>query len=181
MKELFNFIMSLFSQETPEQRVKEMSNQDNVPEHKILKMYRTYYDKGVHTRTVFPDGSEMEFACLERPDKDNTPFISCVPEGLYPLGYRESEVVERTSKGKYKKGFEIQDVENRSYIMFHVGNYVSDTEGCVLVGTSFDFIDDDQPVVWQSGVAFIDFMEKMLELMENEETRIEYVSIEKEE
>ena len=29
----------------------------------------------------------------------------------------------------------VQDVENRSYILFHRGNFPSDSRGCILTGT----------------------------------------------
>ncbi len=37
-----------------------------------------------------------------------------------------------------KEGYLLQDVPNRSSIMIHIGNTLSDTSGCILLGKSFN-------------------------------------------
>ena len=128
----------------------------------VIHAYRTYHEHGTHTEIVFPEGET--FYCLENPWLDNKPYESCIPEGLYELKLRDSEIVTRTSKGMFHQGYEVVDVPNRTFIMFHVGNFVHDTEGCILVGSSFDFDTVDgvtQPVVWASMDGFKDFMKVM--------------------
>ena len=66
---------------------------------------------------------------LEKPWWWNQESASCVPNGRYPatLRYDKSD------------GWRIQlvGVPKRSGIQIHVGNYPTQTEGCVLVGTSY--------------------------------------------
>jgi hypothetical protein len=46
--------------------------------------------------------------------------------------------VQKTFSPKFQKElFEIQNVPGHEGIRFHSGNYVSDTQGCILVGLSF--------------------------------------------
>ena len=72
---------------------------------------------------------------LELPYKDNERNISCIPEGKY-------KVVHRTSD-KYGKHFHILDVPNRSYILIHVANYVTQLRGCIAVGSEHIDINGD--------------------------------------
>jgi len=67
---------------------------------------------------------------LERPWRDNRPFISCVPARLY--------VCKRVffEKGGYET-FELQDVPDRSEIKFHSAAIFTDLEGCLGVGRGF--------------------------------------------
>ena len=66
---------------------------------------------------------------LEKPWWWNEQLVSCVPNGRYPgtLRYDKSD------------GWRIQlvGVPNRTGVQIHVGNYPSQTQGCVLVGTSY--------------------------------------------
>lgn len=75
-----------------------------------------------------------DFKCvtLENPWKNNQPNISCIPEGIYSLSMRNSPLVKRLTG--YTKGWEIINVLDRSYIMIHTGNFIIDTDGCLLVG-----------------------------------------------
>lgn len=59
---------------------------------------------------------------------------------------------------KYGETFEITDVDGRTHILFHWGNYPSNTEGCVLLGTSRAA---DVPAVWSSKAAHAEFMEQL--------------------
>ena len=109
---------------------------------------RQYYDKQTHgTLTVYDeDTGEEVFKCrtLELPDRDNQRNVSCIPEGFY-------DVVPRTSP-KYSNHLHITNVEGRSLILIHWGNYAgsinpktghSDIRGCVLVGKEFVDLDGD--------------------------------------
>lgn len=66
---------------------------------------------------------------LELPDRENKRSISRIPAGKYTCKLRYSE--------KYKWHFHVQDVEERSLILIHFGNYYTDTRGCIIVGNSF--------------------------------------------
>ena len=75
------------------------------------------------------------FDTLELPWKDNTTNICFIPEGVYIGKRRYSE--------KYKEHIQIADVEGRSLILIHWGNYAGsvnpktgspDIRGCVLTG-----------------------------------------------
>lgn len=66
---------------------------------------------------------------LERPWRDNLPSVSCIPEGKYECVAYESE--------KFGKTWEVTNVPMRTYILFHSGNTINDSQGCLLAGLSF--------------------------------------------
>lgn len=70
-------------------------------------------------------------ATLERPWADNASEVSCIPAGTYPCRKYSSE--------KYDDVWEITGVPQRSKILFHAGNTINDTKGCVLVGRGYAF------------------------------------------
>ena len=112
------------------------------------KICRRYYETQTEGELELynEDTHEIEFKCktLELPWIENLTNISCIPEGFY-------DVVPRTS-AKYKKHFHVTDVEGRSFILIHHGNYAgsdnpntgrSDIRGCILVGKSHIDLDGD--------------------------------------
>ena len=108
-----------------------------MSDHKAI-LIRTS-DDGVQTlgRLLVFELNTVIFECktLELSYKDNQRNISCIPDGIYNVEIRTSE--------KYGKHYHIKDVPNRSFILFHAGNYNSQIRGCVLVGTSFRDINND--------------------------------------
>ena len=72
------------------------------------------------------------FHTLELPWRGNERNVSCIPEGSY-LATRELHP---------KKGivYRLHNVEGRSGILIHVGNSLTDTEGCILIGKKSDLI-----------------------------------------
>ena len=81
-----------------------------------------------------------EWLCdtLENPYLNNQRNISCIPEGQYKVRLRTA----RESATKDYLHLLVQDVPDRSLILFHSGNTAKDTRGCVLVGigTEQDFV-----------------------------------------
>jgi len=77
------------------------------------------------------------FACktLELDWQNNEVKKSCIPTGKYRVLKRYSE--------KYGCHFHILDVPDRSYVLIHIGNYHTQTEGCILVGKSHIDINKD--------------------------------------
>jgi hypothetical protein len=72
---------------------------------------------------------EHVFWTIEKPWKDNQPFISCIPEGYYRLGRRNSP---RFGPNVW----EVLEVPNRTHILLHVANTADDVVGCIGLGSS---------------------------------------------
>mgnify|MGYP003624362066 FL=1 len=91
------------------------------------------------------------FWTAERPWRNNQQEVSCIPNGEYTCK-------AYTSK-RFGETFEVTDVENRTYILFHVGNFPEkDSHGCILVGEK---LMDNQPAVSSSKVAMGRFRETL--------------------
>jgi hypothetical protein len=84
------------------------------------------------SRTYFPDGTngilecEGKFICktIELPWKMNETKVSCIPEGKYFIKKRYSK--------KFHWHLEINNVENRSLILFHpANNALQELNGCI--------------------------------------------------
>ncbi len=76
---------------------------------------------------------------LELPWRQNQRSISCIPAGEYTVKKRKAE----ESPSRSYDHFIVQDVPDRSYILWHAGNYHWHIEGCLLMGTDFTDINAD--------------------------------------
>lgn len=93
------------------------------------------------------------FSTLERPDLNNQRNISCIPTGRYLCTRRNP-----TQKFNYEHLL-VNGVPNRDAILFHIGNYVTDSQGCILVGTDFaDINRDGLKDITESRKAFMKLM-----------------------
>lgn len=98
-----------------------------------------------------PDGQVL--ATVERPWLDNKPMVSCIPTGYY------SCAPKFYNRGGYQ-AVEVLNVPNRSHILFHIGNYARDSNGCILINSRHGANGDE----WcgrDSGTAFVDFMKQV--------------------
>ena len=86
---------------------------------------------------------------LERPWLENMPNVSCIPAGVYKAIRHVSPTFGET--------FWVQDVPGRTEILFHKGNRVSDSAGCVLIGESFTYL-MGEPAIGSSTAGFKEFM-----------------------
>ena len=102
----------------------------------MITLHRAYMPNDTCTvgKLTLPNG----WSCytMERPWVGNERSISCIPEGTYTMAQRVSPVVQRITRKRYQSGWEIEHVAGRTYIMIHPGNYVTNSDGCLLVGRS---------------------------------------------
>ena len=87
-----------------------------------ILLIRTYHAEGVNG-VLLLEGTEL-CKTIELPWKNNQPRISCIPEGRYRLRRRHSP--------RFREHFEVMDVKDRKYILFHAGNDAGkELRGCI--------------------------------------------------
>jgi len=94
----------------------------------LLLIRDTFTDKST-LGELFLNGERM-CDTLENPWINNKKNVSCIPRGEYKVRLR----LARESATRDYLHLLVEDVENRSYILFHRGNTAKDTSGCILVG-----------------------------------------------
>src|SRR5690554_6437529 len=106
----------------------------------IIERFRTQLNcdkQNVGIMFVVDQMNRIVYKCftIELPDFGNKKKTSNIPIGEY-------DVVKRNS-AKYGNHFHILNVPNRDFILIHHGNYFTETEGCVLVGSDLTDITKD--------------------------------------
>ena len=86
---------------------------------------------------------------LELPWRDNQQRISAIPMGVYTC--------RRVQSPAFGNTFQVMDVPGRSHVLFHGGNTVADTKGCILVGHDFGLVHGKVGIV-QSQKGFGEFL-----------------------
>ena len=86
---------------------------------------------------------------LERPWHNNQINSSCIPSGHYRC--------ERIRSPKFGWTFEVKSVPDRTHVLFHSGNTIEDTHGCILIGEEFSGT-WDRPMLSSSRRGFIEFL-----------------------
>lgn len=86
--------------------------------------------------------------------QQNRQNISCGPNGKFELVKRWSE--------RYGNHFHVIDIYGRSLMLFHVGNFQKDTDGCVLPGFGFTDIDKDGHLDTVSSASAMKWLNKTL-------------------
>lgn len=83
------------------------------------------------------NGTQQVFNCktLEPAWLNNKPRISCIPAGKYTVSFRVSP--------KFGSCYIINHTSPREFILFHAGNFRSNTEGCICVGRDFGDLNMD--------------------------------------
>jgi hypothetical protein len=97
-------------------------------------------------------GTTFKCFTLELPNLGNAKNISCIPGGHYYYTKRFSPTLGWV--------IHILDVEGRTWIYIHAGNFTSQIKGCILVGDSIkDINNDGTPDVTGSKATFNQLME----------------------
>ena len=106
----------------------------------LLLVRDTFSDKST-LGELFVNGERI-CDTLENPYLDNKKNISCIPEGEYEVRLR----YPRESGTRDYLHLLIQEVPDRTFILVHIGNSPSETQGCVLVGlgTKQDYVNNSR-------------------------------------
>jgi hypothetical protein len=91
-------------------------------------------------------------ATLEPPDIENMRNVSSVPAQQYKC--------KRYMSPKFGETFQVTDVPLRAKILFHAGNTIDQTLGCILLGRNFGVLEGNRAVL-NSGNTFKAFMKRM--------------------
>jgi hypothetical protein len=86
---------------------------------------RVYAQTGSIIGVLYADDAQLCFT-LELPWKDNKNDVSCIPVGTYAGTIR--------TDGTKGWRIELDSVPDRTHVELHVGNYPSNSIGCVLLG-----------------------------------------------
>ena len=100
---------------------------------------------------------------LENPWKDNKPWVSSIPIGDY--------AVTRWISPNHGDCFKIFEVDGRTDILIHIGNFETETSGCVLVGMSSGVMfnkdtGQEEPAVKSSALA-LGYLQDLLRNTDN--------------
>jgi len=83
-----------------------------------------------HVAGLLKFGENLSLWTIECPWRENQIFVSCVPDGSYPLVAFDSV--------DHPDSWVLTPVPGRTGILIHPGNTVADTQGCILPGLTQD-------------------------------------------
>ena len=142
-----------YTPKTPQKDRMAIKKNTEVKGVNLLLLRDTFSDKST-IGELFIDG-ERFCDTLELPYRDNQRSISCIPTGSYKVRLR----YPRESATRNYLHLLVQDVKDRSFILFHRGNSAKDTRGCILVGQG-----SQQDVVHNSTLAMDLLMKEIINL-----------------
>jgi hypothetical protein len=89
-------------------------------------------------------------ATLEPSDVENAVNVSSIPAQQYWC--------ERYSSPKFPNTYRVRNVPGRSKILFHAGNTIRDTAGCIILGQRHSILADKERAMLNSGDTFSAFL-----------------------
>ena len=121
---------------------------------KIVELIRLENHHNYGTFGTLKIDKETFCVTLEPPDFLNQRNISCIPAGQY--------LCSKVNSPKFGLTYEVRHVPGRSHILFHAGNWVKNTEGCILLAESYGKIHGNRAIL-NSGKTFKNFLETMID------------------
>ena len=148
---LLKFVRSLFKKSKDVKSIKPITS--NLSAINLLLIRDTFTDESTIGELFL--NSERFCDTLELPYRDNQRSVSCIPTGSYKVRMR----YPRESATRDYLHLLVQEVKDRSYILFHKGNTAKDTRGCILVGQG-----SQQDIVQNSALAMDLLMKEIINL-----------------
>jgi hypothetical protein len=135
---------------------------------KKITLHRNYFDHGVFSTLCDEFGNKLCHT-IERPWLQNKKGVSCIPEGLYKLIPHQSPRMGNCyALESEEHGVTVYGPSQRTHILIHKANKVSQLEGCIAPGMTFGVLDGEWAVL-SSSVAF----NKLVEYLEGKSALLE--------
>lgn len=116
----------------------------------------SYHNEG--TFGVLIDDEGVPFALtVERQWLNNRPSVGSVPGSCIPNG---TYTCKRVQSPRFGNTFEVRNVPNRTHILFHKGNLMENSRGCIIVGEQFESL-KGKPAVLSSAKGYGEFMARL--------------------
>lgn len=96
--------------------------------------------------------SNLGFLQLMTGKQQDHHFVSIEPTELYNLSniscinLGEDYWVEHHVSPTFGKCLKVKDVEGRTHVLFHAGNFFTNTKACILPGLTFGFVNSDTQI-----------------------------------
>lgn len=105
----------------------------------MIRIQRISYEENATYGVLLSELGE-HYHTIELPWKNNERNISCIPEGVYKYRIRSPK-----ESGKFTYyHIHMLGVPNRSWILIHAANYVSELQGCIAPGVDRIDINNDK-------------------------------------
>lgn len=115
----------------------------------LVEVIRTKYRQDGTFGSLYIDDWPV-CVTLELPWRNNDPQVSCIPTGLY--------TAKRVESPKFGNTFEVENVPNRSHILFHGANKIEDLLGCIGLAEFYHRFEGKAGIANPSkGAAMIEF------------------------
>jgi len=115
----------------------------------ILELIRLEENYDYGTFGVLKVNKAVFCVTLEPRDELNAPFVSSIPAQQY--------LCSRINSRQHGPTWQVENVPGRLNILFHPGNIIKDTEGCIILAQHFGKLRGDRAVL-NSGATFNNFM-----------------------
>ena len=115
----------------------------------ILELIRLEENVLYGTYGILKFNKQVFCATLEPADLENTIDRSSIPAQQYTC--------RRCSTPSWPNTFQVMAVPGRTHILFHAGNLIGDTAGCILLGEHFGKLRSERAIL-NSGKTFAAFM-----------------------
>lgn len=106
---------------------------------------------------------------------------TAIPAGTYRLGLNPWAGMNTRygplMKGRHEGMVEVLGIPNFSMVFFHIGNYHTDTSGCLLTGSYYQMVDGDYRVL-HSAAAYRELYPKLVERIQEGDTCLEITELE---
>ena len=115
----------------------------------ILELIRLEENDQFGTFGILKINKQVFCVTLEPSDKLNAPSVSSIPAQQYHC--------ERIISPKYGETYEVMKVPGRTNVLFHSGNVMGDTQGCILLAQHFGKLNYNRAIL-NSGITFKKFI-----------------------
>ena len=117
----------------------------------MITLLRTAHGKHTTLGHLYSKGIFLCYVLEDLVREQKIPGETAIPAGTYPLGLNKVAGMNAKYQSRYgpvHQGMvEVKGIPNFSLVFFHIGNYHTDTRGCLLVGSYYQLIDGDYRVL----------------------------------